>query len=729
MRIKKNVNNKVKGRRGYKKETSHREATNNHMLQTESLCQAVLDVTHGNPFTIVKCVDSYLFAIELLAQIIPEQHFGRIDEKSGEVILTSEDRNEIGTNYTSHFNIIYPMTMYTVPLVGMLEIPDRVPVSKTTRDRFFLGAFTLFQSAIYTKTDPTLIPEEKARWRTMIPNFNDPSRQNTLRGNIPAILDYLACYRFLDDCYGRKQVGGILSKVATNLKMDFDQIDNPSRVKIARKILNSKTVVNLFIGFLPEAEQHLQTHIDRYNTVFNLKCMSRTMAIDHDRRKTAMNLKGEISNDKDEILTADRVYNIFLDTENLVLSGSLQSKFHIHQHVTTKESLQKLLECYHSELANNHSKQLFNTNVNMNQTTLFEFFARHTCAGTKMSVILKEYHRGISQRSKALTHMPNPVGINDLGGMDLFKEKIMLYRKRLEAGKSSSRGSSIILTGVQGAGKTMGAYWAATYLKRDIYRFNVSAMMASLIGQTESNTDRELQIIRELGEIVLFIDEVEKIFGGVRSSHATDGGVLLRVMEKVMAFLEEENAGVFTMMTSNDLTNLPPELLRSGRISNIMFVDFPTEKELAEIISIHNRLELEEELELTSQDCIDLSQVFRTRCLYNGIDIREVFRAVSDKCIIEDRGPIFEDVITAFTEVQPNFEKHREKITETRDAGMRNYEPASSMSEGNLAYIAQAAGTVNEIVKKIKNPRIKSILQDQEAEMRKSEDITKRLGL
>src|SRR5262249_26993032 len=51
--------------------------------------------------------------------------------------------------------------------------------------------------------------------------------------------------------------------------------------------------------------------------------------------------------------------------------------------------------------------------------------------------------------------------------------------------------------------------------------------------------------------------------------------------------LSEKTAPVFVVATANDISQLPPELLRKGRVDEIFFVDLPAEEERAEILRIH----------------------------------------------------------------------------------------------------------------------------------------------
>jgi len=86
---------------------------------------------------------------------------------------------------------------------------------------------------------------------------------------------------------------------------------------------------------------------------------------------------------------------------------------------------------------------------------------------------------------------------------------------------------------------------------------------------------------------VLWVDEIDKAFVGSQSSGATDGGTTARVFGTFLTWLSEKDAPVFVVATANDVSQLPPELLRKGRLDEIFYVDLPSEEERGEIFRIH----------------------------------------------------------------------------------------------------------------------------------------------
>jgi SpoVK/Ycf46/Vps4 family AAA+-type ATPase len=82
---------------------------------------------------------------------------------------------------------------------------------------------------------------------------------------------------------------------------------------------------------------------------------------------------------------------------------------------------------------------------------------------------------------------------------------------------------------------------------------------------------------------VLWLDEIEKAL----STGDSDGGTSKRVLGTFLTWLAEQRSRVFIVATANDISALPPELVRKGRFDEIFFVDLPNSAARAEIFGIH----------------------------------------------------------------------------------------------------------------------------------------------
>ena len=82
---------------------------------------------------------------------------------------------------------------------------------------------------------------------------------------------------------------------------------------------------------------------------------------------------------------------------------------------------------------------------------------------------------------------------------------------------------------------------------------------------------------------VLWLDEIEKGIATGDSDNATSK----RVLATLLTWMAENKRPVFIVATSNDIAELPPELVRKGRMDEIFFVDLPDLPTRKEIFRIH----------------------------------------------------------------------------------------------------------------------------------------------
>jgi len=116
---------------------------------------------------------------------------------------------------------------------------------------------------------------------------------------------------------------------------------------------------------------------------------------------------------------------------------------------------------------------------------------------------------------------------------------------------------------------------------------DMGRMFGSLVGSSEENVRRAIAIAESVAPAILWVDEIDKAFAGSQSSGGTDGGTAARVFGTFLTWLSEKNAPVFVVATANEISQLPPELLRKGRFDEIFFVDLPSPAERSEVLRIH----------------------------------------------------------------------------------------------------------------------------------------------
>ncbi len=177
-----------------------------------------------------------------------------------------------------------------------------------------------------------------------------------------------------------------------------------------------------------------------------------------------------------------------------------------------------------------------------------------------------------------------------VGGMSDLK--VWLHKRRLafteqarEFGLPEPRG--LLLLGVQGGGKSLVAKAVSTAWKLPLLRLDMGRVFSELVGASEENMRSALRLAETVSPAILWLDEIEKGLSGLSSSGRSDAGTSARVFGSFLVWLQEKTAPVFVIATSNDISQLPPELLRKGRFDEIFFIDLPNFEERQEIFAIH----------------------------------------------------------------------------------------------------------------------------------------------
>jgi len=176
-----------------------------------------------------------------------------------------------------------------------------------------------------------------------------------------------------------------------------------------------------------------------------------------------------------------------------------------------------------------------------------------------------------------------------VGGLEvlkawLIKRKDAFSRRALDYGLPAPKG--LLILGVAGTGKSLTAKATANVFGVPLLKLDAGRLFGSLVGQSESNLRAVIQTAEAIAPCVLWIDEIEKGFSGSRSSGATDGGTSARVFGSFLSWMQEKKAPVFVTATANDVSQLPPEMLRKGRWDELFFVDLPNQTEREAIWSI-----------------------------------------------------------------------------------------------------------------------------------------------
>src|SRR5205814_2495359 len=145
----------------------------------------------------------------------------------------------------------------------------------------------------------------------------------------------------------------------------------------------------------------------------------------------------------------------------------------------------------------------------------------------------------------------------------------------------------ILITGVQGCGKSLAAKSIAGEWQFELARLDAGALYDKFVGESEKKLRKALDLAQKMAPLVLWIDEIEKAFASAGSSGDADAGLSQRLLATLLTWMQDRESGVFLAATSNNISALPPEMLRKGRFDEIFFVDLPNATVRAALFALH----------------------------------------------------------------------------------------------------------------------------------------------
>jgi len=145
----------------------------------------------------------------------------------------------------------------------------------------------------------------------------------------------------------------------------------------------------------------------------------------------------------------------------------------------------------------------------------------------------------------------------------------------------------ILITGVQGCGKSLAAKAVAGEWGFELARLDAGALYDKFIGESEKRLRKALDLAQKMAPLVLWIDEIEKAFASAGSSGDADAGLSQRLLATLLTWMQDRESGVFLAATSNNISALPPEMLRKGRFDEIFFVDLPNPTTREALFALH----------------------------------------------------------------------------------------------------------------------------------------------
>lgn len=317
----------------------------------------------------------------------------------------------------------------------------------------------------------------------------------------------------------------------------------------------------------------------------------------------------------------------------------------------------------------------------------------------KLDAITEEKINTI-KKSGVLSYKVPQVSMADIGGNNVFKDwfsevKACFTPQAKELGIPLQKG--YLALGLPGTCKSVMAEAVAKEMGVPLIALDLSNILAGLVGKSESNMRYALDTVRQMAPCVLFVDEVEKMIGGISSSNQSDSGVIARTVGALLEFMVENNE-VFTIMTSNDVSQLPPELIRPGRIDAQWYFGLPTASERTDIFNIH--LNKYKQTEVQN----NLDKVVKESRNYTGAEIELVVKTAVRKaykrvCMGESDAVLVteDDLLSSVTEVVPVFKYNGQQV-QSLEQYAKNRTRSTSNTDADVIDIDQTDGIADEIL-------------------------------
>lgn len=263
-------------------------------------------------------------------------------------------------------------------------------------------------------------------------------------------------------------------------------------------------------------------------------------------------------------------------------------------------------------------------------------------------------------RGGALQYEYETAKFSDVGGLSRLKSWLT-QRKPVFRGDASASHldapKGILLLGIQGCGKSLAAKATAAIFGVPLLRLDFGAVYDKYHGETERKLRKSLKTADIMSPCVLWIDEIEKGIAG----RGGETGTTQRVLGTFLTWMAEHDSQVFIVATANDMSTLPPELVRKGRFDEIFFVDLPNEDIRASILAIH----------LSSRDQplsnFDVAGLARKMGGFSGAEVEQAVVAALYAAHAKQQPLATAHISTEIDQTKPLSVVMRERIATMRD--------------------------------------------------------------
>ena len=271
-----------------------------------------------------------------------------------------------------------------------------------------------------------------------------------------------------------------------------------------------------------------------------------------------------------------------------------------------------------------------------------------------------EEKKQVIARSEILEFFESKANQNDIGGLEILKSWL---QQRYQAFSNEAREyglpipKGVLLVGPQGTGKSLTAKSIAQNWSMPLLRLDVGRLFSGLVGSSEARTRETILRAEAMSPCILWIDEIDKGFGGDARS---DGGTSQRVLASLLTWMAEKESSVFVIATANAIDKLPPELLRKGRFDEIFFLDLPNTDERLSILELHLK-------KRRPNFDFPLSTIVDRTSGYSGAELEQAVIEAMHYSFSEKREVSEKDLIKAVSELVPLSRTAKEQLESLKE--------------------------------------------------------------
>ena len=299
------------------------------------------------------------------------------------------------------------------------------------------------------------------------------------------------------------------------------------------------------------------------------------------------------------------------------------------------------------------------TEIKVKQVTAKALAQRGKISKEDIKDILEEKKQVIA-RSEILEFCETKSSQNDIGGLNVLK---VWLNQRYRAFSKEARDyglpipKGVLLVGAQGTGKSLTAKSISKSWSMPLLRLDVGRLFSSLVGSSEARTRETISRAEAMSPCILWIDEIDKGFGGDARS---DGGTSQRVLASLLTWMSEKESAVFVIATANAIDKLPAELLRKGRFDEIFYLDLPYSAERLSILDLHLK-------KRRPNYSFPLSTIIDRTDGFSGAELEQAVIEGMHISFSENRELLEKDLIKAVSELVPLSRTAKEQIDFLKD--------------------------------------------------------------